>query len=62
MLVKVAVKLLVDVIVIVYPLKPNIEVDEVKKLLFVSLIDVKIVELTIISFGRLIVMVSPIAI
>jgi hypothetical protein len=62
MLVKVAVKLLVDVIVIVYPLKPNVEVDEVKKLLFVSLIDVKIVELTIISFGRLIVMVSPIAI
>lgn len=62
MLVKVAVKLLVDVIVIVYPLKPNVEVDEVKKLLFVSLMDVKIVELTIISFGRLIIMVSPIAI
>lgn len=62
MFVNVAVKLFVDVIVITYPLNPNVEVDVVKKLLFVSLMDVRIVELTIISFGMVIVIVSPIAI
>ena len=61
-MVNVAVKLFKDVIVIYCPLSPNDEVDEVKKLLLVSLIEVKIVELTTISLGRLIVIVSPTAI